>query len=268
MSCKNRGGSNEAMRSRCSGSFCDGDDEHVISLNELCSRLNTDGYCGLTCSYARSLLKKEGINKYSRPNNKNDSILRKLFKSKPSQDSWTKRDWDRIFNSKSNVEYVVIRNGQKSLVRKLEIVKGDLVSLTLGQIVPADMRVISYEGQLMVDNRIITGNPTELKSNSPTSTDFLLSQNMIFAGTVLIKGSCEAIVLKTGNETVFGELTQFATKVRYIKRPHSDSLSSVSSGSTSSIGTSSSSSMNLSLASSLNISETSSMSLAESTYSL
>jgi len=101
------------------------------------------------------------------------------------------------------------------------------------------MRVISYENELVVDNRIITGNTSELKSNSPTSNDFLLSQNIIFACTELLSGSCEAIALKTGNETVFGELTQFAQKVRLPKRNGSISLSSTSSGSSNSIGPSS-----------------------------
>jgi len=213
------------------------DDEHLLKLDDLCKRLNTDCYYGLTCKHARSLLKKDGFNQYTRPSNLNgssNSLFKNLFKSK-SEQQWSKRDWNRVFNTDLDVQYIVIRDGQKAYVKRREIVRGDLICLHEGHIVPADMRVITYQGELLVDNRIITGNQAELKSNSPTSTDSLLTQNIIFASTVILQGSCEAIVIKKGDETVFAELTQFATKVK-LTRPHSNSVSSTYSDSTFSLG--------------------------------
>lgn len=209
--------------------------EHIVKLEVLCARLNTDCFYGLSCKQARVLLKKDGPNKYSRPASQSKpSLVRKL--KGVEKHHWSKRDWDRVFNGRLDDPYVVIRDGQKSVIRKKELVRGDLVCLQPRQIVPADMRVISYDGELIVDNRIITGSMSELKTISPTSNDFLLSQNMIFACTEILSGKCEGIVLHTGDQTVFGELTQFATKVRYVKNQNGLSLSSNSSDSMSSIG--------------------------------
>ena len=216
--------------------------EHLIKLEELCAQLNTDFIEGLTSRSAKKTLKTHGFNVYSKPKSTYQRALSRLFRysNEPRQmidNSWTKRDWNRVFNANAQDEYLVIRNRQQDIVRRREIVPGDLLSLQPKQVVPADMRVISYEGELVVDNRIVTGNSAELKSITSTSNDFLLSQNMIFAGTEILSGSCKAIVLKTGNDTVFGQLTQFSTKVRLTRRHGSVSFSSTSSGSTNSIGT-------------------------------
>ena len=218
--------------------------EHLLKLEELCSQLNTSFTEGLTTRCAKKSLKTYGCNVYSKPKANSNGAISRLFQRESNgarqihDSSWTKRDWNRVFNANAQDEYLVIRNCQQDIVQKKDLVPGDLVNLQPKQVVPADMRVISYEGELVVDNRIVTGNSAELKSISATSNDFLLSQNMIFAGTELLSGSCEAIVLKTGNDTVFGQLSQFATKVRLAKRHHgSMSLSSTSSGSTCSIGT-------------------------------
>eukprot|EP00111_Clytia_hemisphaerica_P007314 TCONS_00021295-protein len=217
--------------------------EHLIKLEELCDKLNTDYLQGMTTKAAKKGLKNYGYNIYSKPKTQTGSLTR-LFQKEQTRSmvdsSWTKRDWNRVFNSRSKEEYNVVRNGTHELVQRKDIVPGDLVLLQPKQIVPADMRVISYEGELVVDNRIITGNTAELKSISATSNDFLLSQNMIFGCTEILSGSCEAIVIKTGNETVFGHLTQFATKVKLARRHDSMSLSSTSSGSSNSIGPSTS----------------------------
>ena len=216
--------------------------EHLLKLEELCSQLNTSFRQGLSTKTAKRVLKTHGHNEYSKPKVSSNGALTRLFYKQPAEEerniidtSWTKRDWNRVFNSRSHEQYIVVRNGARALVRRRDIVPGDLVVLQTKQTVPADMRVISYEGELVVDNRIITGNTAELKSISSTSNDFLLSQNMIFACTDILSGSCEAIVIKTGDDTVFAELTQFAQKVRLAKRHDSVSLSSSSSGSSNSI---------------------------------
>lgn len=217
------------------------DDEHMIKLEKLCEQLNTNSYDGLTCKYAKQLLKDNGMNKYTRPDSSSkSSLFKNTFKKgkvNGSCNHWSKKDWDRVFNCRVNLEYIVIRDSKKSIVRGQEIVRGDLIYLRAGQTVPADIRIISYNGELTVDNRVITGNPAELKSSSPTSTDFLLSQNVIFANTIVLNGSCEGIVLKTGDDTVFGELTQFATKVKYIPRKHVGSFGSNSAAESFSLGT-------------------------------
>ena len=241
--------------------FCMQEDEHLVKLDKLCTCLNTSKYFGLTCKYAKYVLKSYGENKYTRPMSSvsNNSFVKKLLpgKSTSSNSEWSKRDWDKVFNSRIDDEYIVVRDSRQLLIRRRALVRGDLIHLRRGDIVPADTRVVSCDEDFVVDNRIITSNSHEIKTTTPTSPDFLLSQNMIFAGTCIIRGNCAGIILATGDQTVFAELTQFATKVRYIKRQSSrGSSSSLSSGSMgSSVG-------QLSLPSSLDLSQGSSLSIA------
>lgn len=215
--------------------------EHIIKLEELCAQLNTDIFDGLTMKAAKQSLKRHGYNVYSKPKKhlRNGTFKNLLFGKQIEQRldrSWSKKEWNRVFNARSNEQYLVVRDGVEAMVQRSGIVPGDILCLQEKQIVPADARVLQCEGELVVDNRVITGNTGELKTNISTSNDFLLSQNMIFASTEILSGNCKVIVLRTGNETVFGELTQFAQKVRVPRRHGSFSLSSTSSGSSNSIG--------------------------------
>jgi len=214
-------------------SFCMQEDEHIVQLEQLCRCLNTNRYTGITCKYAKYLIKTYGENKYTRPGGNTSSCFVRKFLPGKSNTEWSKRDWDKVFNSRIDDEYSVIRDARKMLVRRRCIVRGDLIHLRQGQMVPADVRVIASDEHFCVDNRVITGNDLERKGSTSTSPDLLVSQNMIFAGTAIVRGDCEGIVLATGDQTVFAELTQFATKVRYVKNPSSrgSSLSSLSSGS-------------------------------------
>lgn len=242
-------------------SFCMQEDEHLVKLEQLCSCLNTSQYYGLTCKYAKYLIKVYGENKYSRPlsNVSHNSFVRKLLPGKSNRE-WSKREWDKVFNSRINDEYIVVRDSRKLLIRRRAIVRGDLIHLSRGQIIPADIRIISCDNNLLVDNRIITSNNSEEKNSSLTSPDSLLSQNMIFACTSIVRGDCEGIVLATGDQTVFAELTQFATKVKYVKTSQDgSSMASLSSGSIEgSIG-------QLSLPSSIDLSSGSSLSISTTT---
>lgn len=208
--------------------------EHIMKLEELCSVLQTDCFEGLNENHAKQLLKSHGYNIYSKPKQpRSGSFRKRIFPGKKSKDQWSKHDWNRVFNTHVDDLYTVIRSGVKQLVKRSHLLPGDLCMLEGWQIVPADMRVISYEGELVVDNRIVTGNTQELKSNSPTSHDFLLSQNVLFACTELLSGTCEAIILRTGNDTVFSELIQFAQKVKLVNNrgKRSSLASSTSTGS-------------------------------------
>ncbi|KAH7519450.1 hypothetical protein FEM48_Zijuj08G0037400 [Ziziphus jujuba var. spinosa] len=92
-----------------------------------------------------------------------------------------------------------------------ELVPGDIVELRVGDKVPADMRVaILKTSTLRVEQSSLTGeaNPV-LKGTDPIFVDdceLQAKENMVFAGTTVVNGSCICIVISTGMNTEIGKI--------------------------------------------------------------
>lgn len=100
----------------------------------------------------------------------------------------------------------VIRDGQTTQVSTLEVVPGDLVVLSLGEKVPADLRLVSVHG-LRVDQSILTGEsePVSLRVKQ-TSDNYLESKNITFCGASVVEGSGVGLVVATGSQTMMGSI--------------------------------------------------------------
>ncbi|MBS7658168.1 magnesium-translocating P-type ATPase [Candidatus Bathyarchaeota archaeon] len=105
----------------------------------------------------------------------------------------------------------VLRDGVKREVRLSEIVPGDIIYLSAGDIVPADARVISAK-DLFVNQSALTGEsfPVEktdlpLKSYDPSITEW---SNYLFMGTSVVSGMAMAVVVKTGSLTEYGKIAR------------------------------------------------------------
>ena len=193
--------------------------EHLTDLTVLLKYLNTDIENGLDENVAKRLFKLVGKNKYSLPSGIAISDFEyswnKLVRRKITAPKWTQYQWDILFNSRIGNIYKVVRSSKKCYISGWSLVRGDLVLLQRGDIVPADIRVISCEGSLVVNNLVITKSHADNKSHRSTSNDFLKTENMLFANTQIIQGSCKGLVLQTGDRTVFGNLVKYAQKISY-----------------------------------------------------
>jgi len=105
----------------------------------------------------------------------------------------------------------VIRDGAKKEIRLTEIVPGDIIYLSAGDIVPADARVLEAK-DLFLDQSALTGEsfPVEkdakpLKSKATAITE---RGNCLFMGTSVVSGSATAMVIKTGNYTEYGKIAK------------------------------------------------------------
>lgn len=100
----------------------------------------------------------------------------------------------------------VIRDGQTQSIATKDLVPGDIVTLALGERIPADLRMISVAG-IRVDQSILTGEaePVALRLKS-TSDNYLESKNITFCGACVVEGSGTGIVVATGNNTVMGSI--------------------------------------------------------------
>jgi Mg2+-importing ATPase len=105
----------------------------------------------------------------------------------------------------------VIRHGRSREIKIIEIVPGDIVDLFAGDMIPADIRLISCK-DLFINQASLTGEsfpaekfagPIQSKSRSPSDL-----QNIAFMGSSVVSGTGLGVVIKTGINTQFGELSQ------------------------------------------------------------
>lgn len=91
-----------------------------------------------------------------------------------------------------------------------EIVVGDIVHLSAGDMIPADIRIIQAK-DLFISQSSLTGEsePTEkFSAISNVEGSALEMENLAFMGTNVISGYAKGIVVLTGNDTIFGGVAQ------------------------------------------------------------
>ena len=105
----------------------------------------------------------------------------------------------------------VYRNSKPKEVKIQELVPGDIVELFAGDMIPADLRIISCK-DLFINQASLTGEsfPVEKVSTPITSKNDSMSElnNIAFMGSSVVSGGALGVVLKTGTSTQFGKLSQ------------------------------------------------------------
>jgi Mg2+-importing ATPase len=102
---------------------------------------------------------------------------------------------------------VALRDGRAEVVDRAALVPGDVVALRLGDIVPADVRLIDAEG-LECDEAVLTGEAVPApKTADPVSPAGPLDlASCAFFGTVVRAGTGRGVVVRTGRDTEFGRI--------------------------------------------------------------
>ena len=106
----------------------------------------------------------------------------------------------------------VLRNGQKVDVPLKEVTIGDIVYLSAGSMIPADLRVIESK-DLYVGQSSLTGESDSVKKEVNTANteeiDSILDlDNICFMGTNVISGSAKGVVIKVADSTYFGKIAK------------------------------------------------------------
>ncbi len=110
----------------------------------------------------------------------------------------------------SVAEAKVIRNGRAAKIDSALLVKGDIVLLEEGDMVPADLRLLSADG-LMTDESALTGeSKRSAKSTKALSSATPLGdrKNMCYSSTFVVKGSGKGVVVATGMDTEIGKIAR------------------------------------------------------------
>lgn len=104
----------------------------------------------------------------------------------------------------------VERNGVQKEIPMEDIVCGDIIHLSAGDMIPADVRILSAK-DLFVSQSSLTGEsePVEKFAHVISRTGALTdTANIAFLGSNVISGSARAVVISVGNDTLLGAMTK------------------------------------------------------------
>ncbi len=102
-----------------------------------------------------------------------------------------------------------------------ELVPGDLVLLEGGDVVTADLRVLEAS-KLQVDESLLTGEALPVgKRADPLEANVMVAErsNMLYKGTLVTRGSGEAVVVATGMRTELGTIAALTERAREESTP-------------------------------------------------
>lgn len=113
----------------------------------------------------------------------------------------------------------VIRNGDRPHEILIEdLVPGDIVRLAAGDMIPADLRVLTSK-DLFISQAMLTGEAVPVEKYiapvfDATAANVLELNNICFMGTNVVSGSATAMVVATGGNTYFGSMARELTGAR------------------------------------------------------
>ncbi len=115
----------------------------------------------------------------------------------------------------------IIRSGKEIEVYSSNLVPGDIVLLSSGDKISADLRLIEANN-LTIDESVLTGESTSVtKTSSTINKDVNLAErkNMAYAGTSVLSGRGIGIVTATGLNTELGEIAKKVNTTKDTKSP-------------------------------------------------
>ena len=108
----------------------------------------------------------------------------------------------------------VIRGGETVSIDAADLVPGDIIRLSEGDKVPADIR-LTATSSLRADEAVLTGESAPVSKDPATLKDkkeVYEQTNMLFQGAFVVSGQATGIVVFTGNQTEFGRIATLTNK--------------------------------------------------------
>ena len=103
----------------------------------------------------------------------------------------------------------VIRQGQKIVLNRNQLVVGDVVLFESGDKINADLRLLQSQN-LKVDESTLTGESDQVEKNEnlvlPKNTPLADQKNMVFSGTYVACGNGVGVVVRVGDSAEIGKI--------------------------------------------------------------
>ncbi|MFQ5440303.1 MAG: plasma-membrane proton-efflux P-type ATPase [Nitrosopumilaceae archaeon] len=109
-----------------------------------------------------------------------------------------------LLKQKLAIKAKVFRNNRWIEIPSRELVSGDIVRVRIGDIVPADVKLLD-DGYLLADESTLTGESLPVEKNA---------YDLSFSGSVIRKGETDALVVSTGINTFFGKTAKLIQETK------------------------------------------------------
>jgi len=106
---------------------------------------------------------------------------------------------------------LVFRDGEWKEIEAKELVVDDVVKLKIGDIVPADVKLLESENFLLVDQAALTGESLPVNKKA---------HDEIYANAIIKQGEMAAVVTATGANTYFGKTVGLVAKAQHEQKSH------------------------------------------------
>ena len=124
----------------------------------------------------------------------------------------------------------VLRNGKQKKIKARFLVPGDVVYLSAGDVVPADARLVENQG-LATKEASLTGESHQVEKDLeelPLNTSLAECSNMVFKGTIIVRGEAKAVVTATGDNTCLGKISSLTQEAQKERSPLEKKLNKLS----------------------------------------
>jgi magnesium-transporting ATPase (P-type) len=127
----------------------------------------------------------------------------------------------------------VLRGGKLSILEAKQLVPGDIVEVSVGDKVPADLRITDLQStSLSAEQAALTGEAASVPKMAAWESDCIdaelsMKDNCLFSGTDVVYGKCRGVVIKTGEDTEIGKIAKALTETTDSNSPLQDKLDKV-----------------------------------------
>ena len=116
----------------------------------------------------------------------------------------------KALKAKMDQQVTVLREGVFGRLSARELVPGDIIKLRIGDIVPADVQLLSGDF-LLIDQAALTGESLPVSRNI---------NEVAYANTIVKQGEMLALVINTGSNTRFSSVVSLVAKAQLEERSH------------------------------------------------
>jgi len=111
-----------------------------------------------------------------------------------------------LLKQKMALKAKVLRNGKWKEIPAKELVPGDIIRLRIGDLIPADAKLIDGE-YLTVDESALTGESLPVEK---------VAGNIVYSGSIVKKGEMDCVVTNTGSSTYFGKTVKLIEEAKTV----------------------------------------------------
>ena len=116
----------------------------------------------------------------------------------------------KALKEKMNLQVTVLREGVFNRVAARELVPGDIIKLRIGDVLPADVQLLSGD-YLLIDQAALTGESLPVSRNI---------NEVAYANTIVKQGEMMAVVINTGSNTRFSSVVSLVAKAQLEEHSH------------------------------------------------